>query len=157
MRDSVPDVVVLHGRTTPFEDFHFEVYDLADGTLVMKEPTYRVAAWLKAFGYKWILGSSGIWKREARRREPGTTAGTRPAREALLAIPTANPRAAMGANAMRRCRPRPGAGPAEMTAIPSPFAGPAARRFLPRECPAYGQGHLLAGNAEPVPAPDGET
>ena len=75
-----PDVVVLRGRTTPFEDFHFEVYDFADGSLILKESSSRVAAWLKAFGYRWILGSSGIWKREALRQIPATTARTRPSR-----------------------------------------------------------------------------
>ena len=80
MRNSFPDAVVLRGRTTTFEDFHFEVYDLADGSLILKEPASRVAAWLKAFGYRWILGSSGIWKREARRQNPAATARTRPSR-----------------------------------------------------------------------------
>ncbi len=80
MRNLIPDVVVLRGRTTPFEDFNFEVYDLADGSLILKEPASRVAAWLKAFGYRWILGSSGIWKREARRQNPATTARSRPSR-----------------------------------------------------------------------------
>ncbi len=80
MRNSFPDAVVLRGRTTAFEDFHFEVYDFADGSLILKEPSSRVAAWLKAFGYRWILGSSGIWKREARRQNPVTTARTRPSR-----------------------------------------------------------------------------
>ena len=75
-----PDVVVLRGRTTASTDFHFEVYDFADGRLILKEPSSRVAAWLKAAGYRWILGSSGIWKREARRQIPAKTARTRPPR-----------------------------------------------------------------------------
>ena len=80
MYNLFPDVVVLRGRATAFEDFHFEVYDFADGSLILKEPASRVAAWLKASGYRWILGSSGIWKREARRQSPATTARTRPSR-----------------------------------------------------------------------------
>jgi hypothetical protein len=80
MYNLFPDVVVLRGRTTASKDFHFEVYDFADGNLILKEPSSRIAAWLKASGYKWIFGSSGMWKREARRQIPATTARTAPPR-----------------------------------------------------------------------------
>jgi hypothetical protein len=80
-----PDVVVLRGRTTASKDFHFEVYDFADGSLVLTEPSSRVAAWLKAAGYRWILGSSGIWKREARRQPQTSPAPARP--NTLLGYP----------------------------------------------------------------------
>ena len=43
MCNLIPDVVVLRGRTTAFEDFHFEVYDFADGSLILKEPSSRDA------------------------------------------------------------------------------------------------------------------
>jgi hypothetical protein len=61
-----PDSVVLRGRTAPFESFLFEVRDLDNGELLLKEPPERIASWLSTCGYSWVYGSSGVWQRTAK-------------------------------------------------------------------------------------------
>ncbi len=63
MTNAFPEKVVLRCRSEPLEAFNFEVYDVADGQLIMKEPPERIASWLKECGYQWVYGSSGVWER----------------------------------------------------------------------------------------------
>ena len=63
MTNASPEKVVLRCRSEPLETFNFEVYDVADGQLIMKEPPERIASWLKECGYHWVYGSSGVWER----------------------------------------------------------------------------------------------
>lgn len=70
MSNCCPDAVVLRGLRNPIESLQFEVRDLANGELLLKEPPSRIASWLKACGYKWVYGSSGVWKRKAEAEFP---------------------------------------------------------------------------------------
>jgi len=45
------------------EGLMLNVRDRSDGSIILTEPIKAVAAWLKISGYKWVPGTSGIWKK----------------------------------------------------------------------------------------------
>lgn len=68
MFQGFPKAIVIRGRPSILDNKLLEVYDHSDGALVMRESPRRIAAWLKAFSYTWVYGSSGIWVQKEGRR-----------------------------------------------------------------------------------------
>ena len=78
MSQGFPKAIVIRSRSSIRDKAFFEVYDHSDGTLVMRESPNRVAAWLEAFSYAWVYGSSGIWVQKEVRQGQSPSEVSRP-------------------------------------------------------------------------------